>query len=89
MENVGLMEMLYPVGAPIPWPSDVIPTGYVLMIGQSFDKIAYPKLATAYPSGIIPDMRGWIIKGKSATERAVLSQELDGVKSHKHSGSIA
>ncbi|HAW5709935.1 TPA: tail fiber protein, partial [Escherichia coli] len=65
----------YPVGAPIPWPSDTVPSGYALMQGQTFDKSAYPKLAAAYPSGVIPDMRGWTIKGKPASGRAVLSQE--------------
>ncbi|MGU6117849.1 tail fiber protein, partial [Escherichia coli] len=35
---------LYPVGAPIPWPSDTVPSGYALMQGQTFDKSAYPKL---------------------------------------------
>ncbi|WP_072170221.1 prophage tail fiber N-terminal domain-containing protein, partial [Escherichia coli] len=68
----------YPVGAPIPWPSDTVPSGYALMQGQTFDKSAYPKLAAAYPSGVIPDMRGWTIKGKPASGRAVLSQEQDG-----------
>ncbi|HCN5741245.1 TPA: phage tail protein, partial [Escherichia coli] len=71
----------YPVGAPIPWPSDTVPSGYALMQGQTFDKSAYPKLAAAYPSGVIPDMRGWTIKGKPASGRAVLSQEQDGIKS--------
>ncbi|EIH4348744.1 tail fiber protein, partial [Escherichia coli] len=33
----------YPVGAPIPWPSDTVPSGYALMQGQTFDKSAYPK----------------------------------------------
>ncbi|ECG5506711.1 phage tail protein, partial [Salmonella enterica subsp. enterica serovar Newport] len=47
----------YPVGAAIAWPSDATPAGYALMQGQSFDKSAYPLLAIAYPSGIIPDMR--------------------------------
>ncbi|EKO1180140.1 tail fiber protein, partial [Escherichia coli] len=61
---------LYPVGAPIPWPSDTVPSGYALMQGQTFDKSAYPKLAAAYPSGVIPDMRGWTIKGKPASGRA-------------------
>ncbi|EPT5312148.1 phage tail protein, partial [Escherichia coli] len=51
----------YPVGAPIPWPSDTVPSGYALMQGQTFNKSAYPKLAAAYPSGVIPDMRGWTI----------------------------
>ncbi|EGK5789574.1 phage tail protein, partial [Escherichia coli] len=80
---------LYPVGAPIPWPSDTVPSGYALMQGQTFDKSAYPKLAAAYPSGVIPDMRGWTIKGKPASGRAVLSQEQDGIKSHTHSASAS
>ncbi|HFP5546434.1 prophage tail fiber N-terminal domain-containing protein [Escherichia coli] len=79
----------YPVGAPIPWPSDTVPSGYALMQGQTFDKSAYPKLAAAYPSGVIPDMRGWMIKGKPASDRAVLSQEQDGIKSHTHSASAS
>ncbi|EKZ3211526.1 tail fiber protein [Salmonella enterica] len=79
----------YPVGAAIAWPSDNIPAGYALMQGQSFDKSAYPLLAIAYPSGIIPDMRDWTIKGKPASGRAVLSQEMDGVKSHTHSASVS
>ncbi|EGY1362659.1 tail fiber protein [Escherichia coli] len=79
----------YPVGAPIPWPSDTVPSGYALMQGQTFDKSAYPKLAAAYPSGVIPDMRGWTIKGKPASGRAVLSQEQDGIKSHTHSACVS
>ncbi|MEB8047685.1 tail fiber protein [Escherichia fergusonii] len=79
----------FPVGAAIPWPSDSVPTGYAIMQGQSFDKAAYPLLAAAYPSGVIPDMRGWTIKGKPASGRAVLSQEQDGIKSHTHSASAS
>ncbi|EAZ5992190.1 phage tail protein [Salmonella enterica] len=75
---------LNPVGAAIAWPSDTIPAGYALMQGQTFDKSAYPLLAIAYPSGVIPDMRGWTIKGKPISGRAVLSQEMDGNKSHSH-----
>lgn len=74
----------HPVGAAIAWPSDATPAGYALMQGQTFDKSAYPLLAIAYPSGVIPDMRGWTIKGKPASGRAVLSQEMDGNKSHSH-----
>ncbi|EDK5728182.1 shikimate transporter [Salmonella enterica] len=75
----------YPVGAAIAWPSDMLPDGgYAFMYGQSFDKSAYPLLAIAYPSGVIPDMRGWTIKGKPISGRAVLSQEMDGNKSHSH-----
>ncbi|ADR32640.1 gp37 long tail fiber distal subunit [Escherichia phage vB_EcoM_VR7] len=78
----------YPIGAPIPWPTDTPPAGYALMTGQTFDTGAYPKLAVAYPSGVIPDMRGQTIKGKPSG-RAVLSAEADGIKSHNHGGSVA
>ncbi|EGP8047602.1 phage tail protein [Escherichia coli] len=78
-----------PPGIPLPWPSDTPPDGYAIMVGQTFDKSAYPKLAAAYPSGVIPDMRGWTIKGKPASGRAVLSQEQDGIKSHTHSASAS
>ncbi|MEN4874572.1 tail fiber protein, partial [Kosakonia cowanii] len=78
-----------PVGTPIPWPSDTIPAGYALMAGQAFNKTAYPFLAAAYPSGVIPDMRGWTVKGKPAGGRAVLSQELDGILFHDHPVSVS
>ncbi|EEZ6940682.1 phage terminase large subunit family protein [Escherichia coli] len=38
---------------------------------------------------VIPIMRGWTIKGKPASGRAVLSQEQDGIKSHIHSASAS
>lgn len=79
----------YPVGAPIPWPSDIPPANHAIMQGQQFNKSAYPLLAIAYPSGIIPDMRGQTIKGKPDSGRAVLSQEQDGIKSHNHNASAA
>lgn len=78
----------YPVGAPIPWPSDTPPANHAIMQGQPFDKATYPLLAVAYPSGVIPDMRGQTIKGKP-DGRAVLSQELDGIKSHNHGATVA
>ncbi|HCE9101813.1 TPA: prophage tail fiber N-terminal domain-containing protein [Citrobacter freundii] len=78
----------YPVGAPIPWPSDTPPANHAIMQGQPFDKATYPLLAVAYPSGVIPDMRGQTIKGKP-DGRAVLSQELDDIKSHNHGATVA
>ncbi|EKQ0462147.1 phage tail protein [Escherichia coli] len=80
---------LLPAGVPLPWPSDTPPGGYAIMVGQIFDKARYPLLAKAYPDGRIPDMRGWTIKGKPASGRAVLSQEQDGIKSHTHGGSVS
>lgn len=79
---------LNPVGAAIAWPSDNIPAGYALMQGQAFDKSAYPLLALAYPSGIIPDLRGQTIKG-AGNGRSALSYEADGIKSHTHSASAS
>ncbi|MEN3259868.1 phage tail protein [Sodalis endosymbiont of Spalangia cameroni] len=79
---------ILPVGTPIAWPSDTIPAGYALMEGQTFDKSQYPKLAMAYPSGIIPDMCGWMIKGKPKSGRSILSQEQDGIKSHIHQATV-
>lgn len=76
------------VGQPIPWPSELVPDGYAAMQGQTFDKIKYPKLAVAYPSGIIPDMRGWTIKGNPPGGRDVLSTEADDIKSHGHSAAV-
>lgn len=78
-----------PVGVPLPWPTDTAPEGYAIMAGQKFDKAAYPKLAAAYPSGVLPDMRGQTIKGKPASGRNVLSTEADGVKSHSHGASAS
>lgn len=78
-----------PVGTPIPWPLDTPPPCHALMQGQMFNKATYPLLAAAYPSGVIPDMRSWTIKGTPASGRDVLSTELDGVKGHNHSAIAA
>lgn len=78
----------FPIGAPIPWPNDTPPAEFALMQGQTFDKAKYPLLAIAYPDGVIPDLRGWMIKGKPTSGRNVLSQEQDGIKSHTHGGAV-
>ncbi|ACS87569.1 phage tail-collar fiber domain-containing protein [Musicola paradisiaca] len=51
------------VGIPLPWPQATAPTGWLKCNGQSFDKALYPKLATVYPSGVLPDLRGEFIRG--------------------------
>lgn len=88
-DGVNLAETGVPVGVPLPWPTDTAPDGYAIMAGQAFDTTAYPKLAAAYPSGVLPDMRGQTIKGKPASGRNVLSTEADGVKSHNHGASAS
>ncbi|MCC8376662.1 phage tail protein [Photorhabdus kayaii] len=51
------------VGSPIPWPLPNVPAGYLACNGQSFNKSLYPQLAIAYPSGVLPDLRGEFIRG--------------------------
>ncbi|EPP1212130.1 phage tail protein [Proteus mirabilis] len=52
-----------PVGSPIPWSLATAPSGYLICNGQTFNKSTYPKLAVAYPSGKLPDLRGEFIRG--------------------------
>ena len=79
-------ELIYPTGAPIAWPQNIPPAGYILMQGQPFDTVAFPKLAAAYPTGVLPDMRGQTIKGRPEG-RTVLTYEDDAVISHNHTAS--
>ncbi|EIW6806727.1 tail fiber protein, partial [Salmonella enterica] len=93
VKNLGLAETiqnLYPVGAPIPWPMDQVPDRdrYAFMEGQPFDTRQYPLLAKVYQDGTIPDMRGWMIKGKP-WDRDVLSEEWDGIKRHIHNAWVS
>ncbi|HEJ9545982.1 TPA: tail fiber protein [Proteus mirabilis] len=53
----------FPIGSPIPWPQSTAPSGYLICNGQTFNKSTYPKLAIAYPSGKLPDLRGEFIRG--------------------------
>ncbi|NHB91169.1 phage tail protein [Photorhabdus cinerea] len=52
-----------PVGSPIPWSLPHPPFGYVTCNGSAFSRSQYPKLAEAYPSGRLPDLRGEFIRG--------------------------
>ncbi|HGJ5874995.1 MAG TPA: phage tail protein [Arsenophonus apicola] len=76
----------YPVGAPIPWPQATPPKGYLICNGKPFDKAKYPKLAQAYPSGRLPELRGEFIRGLSAGRdgvdvgRTVLSAQGDAIQ---------
>lgn len=57
------IEHLFPVGIPQPWPLATPPQGWLKCNGAPFDKAEYPKLAVAYPSGNLPDLRGEFIRG--------------------------
>ncbi|EFK8053150.1 phage tail protein [Escherichia coli] len=64
LNNLGLgAGSALPVGAPIPWPLATAPEGWLKCNGAAFDKVKYPKLAAAYPSGTLPDLRGEFLRG--------------------------
>ncbi|CCW30257.1 putative E14 prophage; tail fiber protein (Modular protein) [Xenorhabdus nematophila F1] len=80
-----------PVGVPLPWPQDKPPSGYLICNGDRFDKSRYPRLALAYPSGVLPDLRGEFIRGLDAgrnidSARKALSFQEHSIQSHSHSG---
>ncbi|EHL6020594.1 TPA: phage tail protein [Escherichia coli] len=52
-----------PVGVPVPWPSATPPTGWLKCNGAVFSAVEYPKLAKAYPTNKLPDLRGEFIRG--------------------------
>ena len=64
LQNLGLGEgSALPVGVPVPWPSATPPTGWLKCNGAPFSAAQYPKLALAYPSLALPDLRGEFIRG--------------------------
>ncbi|CTR89228.1 phage tail protein [Escherichia coli] len=52
-----------PAGVPVPWPSATPPTGWLKCNGAAFSAVEYPKLAKAYPTNKLPDLRGEFIRG--------------------------
>lgn len=52
-----------PVGTPLFWPTAIPPQGWLKCNGATFDTELYPKLAQAYPNGVLPDLRGEFIRG--------------------------
>ncbi|NHQ97068.1 phage tail protein [Escherichia coli] len=64
IQYLGLGEgSALPVGVPVPWPSATPPTGWLKCNGAAFSAVEYPKLAKAYPTNKLPDLRGEFIRG--------------------------
>lgn len=57
------IDKYIPVGFPLPWPQATPPEGWLKCNGAVFDKVKYPKLAVAYPSGKLPDLRSEFLRG--------------------------
>lgn len=80
-----------PIGIPLPWPLSTPPIGWLECRGQSFDKKVFAKLAVAYSSGILPDLRGEFIRGwdngrNEDLNRVIGSWQKDELRSHIHKG---
>ena len=78
-------ERLLPVGIPQPWPSDHLPAGWFECNGSPFDVNRFPKLASVYPWGTLPDLRGLFIRGKDNgrgldPNRGILSFQDDAIR---------
>ena len=90
LQNLGLGEgSALPVGVPVPWPSAIPPAGFLKCNGAPFSLAQYPKLAVAYPSGTLPDLRGVFIRGWDDgrgldSGRAILSYAADKIRKHTH-----
>ncbi|CTU86627.1 tail fiber protein [Escherichia albertii] len=64
LDYLGLGEgSALPAGVPVPWPSATPPTGWLKCNGAAFSAVEYPKLAKAYPTNKLPDLRGEFIRG--------------------------
>jgi phage-related tail fiber protein len=79
------IDKYIPVGFPLPWPQPTPPGGWLKCNGATFDKVKYPKLATAYPSGVLPDLRGEFMRGWDDgrgvdSGRSLLSAQADAIQ---------
>ncbi len=90
LENLGLGEgSALPVGAPVPWPSETPPAGWLKCNGAAFSAEEYPELAKAYPTNKLPDLRGEFIRGWDDgrgidAERVLLSIQTGMLEKHRH-----
>lgn len=85
-EYLGLGEgAVIPVGVPVPYFSATPPAGWIKCNGSAFSASAYPKLAQAYPSLVLPDLRGNVIRGWDDgrgidASRVLLSEQGDATR---------
>ncbi|MFE8103564.1 tail fiber protein [Brenneria goodwinii] len=83
--EVGAISVSELAGIPLPWPLATAPAGWLKCNGQAFNKTTYPKLAAAYPSGKLPDLRGEFIRGwddarGADSSRVILSAQSDAMQ---------
>ena len=74
-----------PPGIPLPWPQVHPPAGWFECNGAPIDRNRFPKLASAYTSGYLPDLRGEFIRGwdngrRADPDRVILSWQIDAIR---------
>ncbi|GDR09163.1 phage tail fiber protein [Escherichia coli] len=90
LDYLGLGEgSALPVGVPVPWPLETPPAGWLKCNGAAFSSEMYPRLAMAYPTNKLPDLRGEFIRGWDDGRgldagRALLSLQDDSFEAHRH-----
>jgi hypothetical protein len=72
------------------WGTSNAPVGWLELNGQAFDKSKNPTLATLYPSGVVPDIRGQFVRAwdhgagvDSDSSRGILSTQGDAIRNIK------
>lgn len=74
------------IGVPIPYPSTTnLPANHVPYDGRRFDTNLNPVLASIFPSGVLPDIRGVVIRALDAGRgldpgRGILSYQEDCIQ---------
>ncbi|KGA40987.1 hypothetical protein KU75_13545 [Pectobacterium odoriferum] len=84
-QTIGALPTSELVGMPLPFPGAVAPAGWLKCNGQAFDKSLYPILASRYPSGFLPDLRGEFVRGwddgrGADAGRALMSAQGDAIR---------
>lgn len=89
----GLIDAVFPIGIPIPYPLGVVPitshgVAWSKLNGSSFNTTTYPKAALMYPSGVLPDLRGNVIRawddGRGIDPaRALLTEQMGSYLIHE------
>ncbi|PID61714.1 MAG: hypothetical protein CR974_04085 [Gammaproteobacteria bacterium] len=69
------------IGIPLPYPSKVLPKGFLAMKGQTISKAKYPKLFKLYGNRL-PDLRDEFIRGCN-DKRGLLSKQQDAIRNIK------
>ncbi|MEI7161014.1 phage tail protein [Pectobacterium versatile] len=80
-------------GMPQLFPGGVAPVGWLKCNGQPFDTSQFPVLASRYPSGFLPDLRGEFVRGWDDGRgvdagRALLSTQGDAIRNITGSGAL-